>query len=124
RDLADILSDPGYDPSEAVLIEAAAAGDGSAREDAGTAGTEEDVATIIGESPERIMIAVSAAGPVYAVLADAYAPGWRALLDGRAAPVLRADGLFRAVRVPAGRHTLEMSYRPAGLVAGALTSLL
>lgn len=124
RDLADILSDPGYDPNTTVLIEAAAAGDGTPREDGATASTEEDEATIIGESPERITIAVSAAGPVYAVLADAYAPGWRALLDGRAAPVLRADGLFRAVRVPAGRHTLEMSYRPAGLVAGALTSLL
>jgi len=61
---------------------------------------------------------LSTTGPGYAVLADAYAPGWRATLDDRPVPILRADGLFRAVALPAGEHTVVMEYRPAEVVAG------
>ncbi|OLC54711.1 MAG: hypothetical protein AUH92_03460 [Acidobacteria bacterium 13_1_40CM_4_69_4] len=123
RDLADMLSDPGYDPRSAVLIENLPAGDG-VPEVGGLAGAAvQDEATILEETPERITIAVRAARPAYVVLADAYAPGWRVVQDGRPSPVLRADGLFRAVQVTAGRHTLDMFYRPASVVAGALASL-
>jgi len=44
-------------------------------------------------------------------------------VDGRPSPVLRADGLFRAVQVPAGRHDVDLIYRPAGVVEGAALSL-
>ena len=39
-------------------------------------------------------------------------PGWIAELDGRQTPILRADVLFRAVEVPAGRHTVVFRYAP------------
>lgn len=123
RGLADILSDPGYDPRSAVLIENPPAGDAAPHEDAMTARAAEDQATMRAETPERLTIGVHAARPAYLVLADAFAPGWRALVDGRPSPVLRADGLFRAVQVPAGRHDVDLIYRPAGVVEGAALSL-
>ena len=56
------------------------------------------------------------------VLADTYDPGWKATVDGRRADVLRANGAFRAVHLDAGRHVVEMVYRPASVLAGALVS--
>ena len=55
--------------------------------------------------------------------------GWSATVDGEAVPVLRADGVFRGVVVPPGRHDVRFSYRnPAELrgrlVAGAALVLL
>ena len=122
-DLAAALSDPAYDPGGAVLLDDAAGGalaDGD--EGGGTAADGE--AVITQETPERITMRVSTTGPGYAVLADAYAPGWRATLDGRPVPILRADGLFRAVALPAGEHTVEMEYRPADVVAGLVLGLV
>jgi hypothetical protein len=46
------------------------------------------------------------------VVSDTLTPGWRAELDGRPTPLLRADFVFRAVRVPAGEHEVRMTYSP------------
>jgi len=55
---------------------------------------------------------VSGGEPALVVVADAYFPGWAATVDGRPAPVLRADGAFVGVAVPAGDHHVELAYRP------------
>src|SRR5262249_40203799 len=47
--------------------------------------------------PERVALRCSAAAPAYAVLLDAWAPGWTATVDGAPAEILRADGYVRAV---------------------------
>jgi hypothetical protein len=39
-----------------------------------------------------------------------WAHGWTARVDGRRVPVYRADGIFRSVVVPAGRHTVTFTY--------------
>jgi uncharacterized membrane protein YfhO len=56
------------------------------------------------------------------VLADAHDPGWRASVDGKPATLLRANVAFRAVPVPAGRHTVELVYRPRRLLLGLAVS--
>ena len=122
-DLAAALSDPAYDPGGAVLLDDAAGG-ALADGDEGGVSAADGEAVITQETPERITMRVSTTGPGYAVLADAYAPGWRATLDDRPVPILRADGLFRAVALPAGEHTVEMEYRPADVVAGLGLGLL
>ncbi|RMG79965.1 MAG: hypothetical protein D6712_18850, partial [Chloroflexi bacterium] len=48
----------------------------------------------------------------YVILYDAYFPGWQAFVDGQPAAVYRANVMFRAVRVPAGQHTIDMIYQP------------
>lgn len=45
------------------------------------------------------------------VYADAWAPGWEALVDGQPQPVRRADVAFKAVFLPPGEHTVEFRYR-------------
>jgi len=55
---------------------------------------------------------------------DTYFPGWSAAVDGRPAPLWRADYLFRAVPVPAGSHTVELSFHSRALTRGLQVSLL
>jgi hypothetical protein len=43
-------------------------------------------------------------------IADKFDPGWRALVDGQPAPVLRADYLFQAVYLPSGTHDVELKF--------------
>ncbi len=57
-------------------------------------------------------------------LADLAYPGWKAYLDGKETPIYRANFLFRAVYVPAGRHTVEFVYRPRSFRLGLLVTLV
>lgn len=62
--------------------------------------------------------------PGWVVLVDAHDAGWSARVDGRAAPLLRANHAFRALRVEAGRHLVHMVYRPGTVpLAGAVSVL-
>ena len=58
----------------------------------------------------------------YVVLNDLWHPWWVATLDNEPTPVLRANILFRAVRVPHGRHTVRFMFRPIRSAVGALIS--
>jgi hypothetical protein len=66
--------------------------------------------------PERIRL--SAAGPGYLLLTDAFYPGWTATVDGAPATILRANILFRAVWLPQGRHEIEFRYAPPSVTLG------
>ena len=52
------------------------------------------------------------------VLSDSFARGWRASLDGVPCEILRVNGIFRGVAVPAGVHDIVFTYRPASLYLG------
>jgi hypothetical protein len=57
-----------------------------------------------------------------AVFIEQHDAGWRAEVDGAAAPVLRANLLMRAVPVPAGEHVVALSYQAPGLRIAAAVS--
>jgi hypothetical protein len=46
------------------------------------------------------------------VLSEAWYPGWEARMDGKTVPIYIADAAFRGVFLPAGRHRIEMDFRP------------
>jgi hypothetical protein len=70
----------------------------------------------------RVTIALKTDQPGYLVLSDAYYPGWRATVDGQTTTIERANYAFRAVFVPAGRHTVQFIFDPWLWQAGLLTS--
>lgn len=74
------------------------------------------------ERPERVDLVCRAERPGYAVLLDAFAPGWTAAVDGAPARIERADGIFRAVAVAAGEHRVTFTYRTPGLRLGVAVS--
>ena len=80
-------------------------------------------ATITTDSANRVVIQAGAgeAGG-YVVLLDSFSDGWRATVDGHPATIVRANGLFRAVRLNPGPHVVEFLYRPRGFLVGAAVS--
>jgi hypothetical protein len=81
------------------------------------------VASLVQDSPERVVVAVENRSTGYLVLADAWYPGWRADVDGRRTEIFRADGMFRAVHIAPGSHRVAFVYRPVSVLVGAAVSV-
>jgi hypothetical protein len=82
-----------------------------------------DAAHIVVRDPDRVVIATPPGPAGRLVLADPPYPGWSVTVDGHAAPVRDQDGLFRAVDLPAGRHTVEWRFAPHSVKVGFLVTL-
>jgi hypothetical protein len=114
-DAIPALVDPGFDPMREVILPAPVAG--------GSGCGPDGTSRIAASRSDRVQLDVEARAPGFAVLADAWDPGWQVELDGRPAPLLRANVAFRAVAVPAGRHGIVMLYRPRPVLEGLALSL-
>ena len=68
----------------------------------------------------EIIFKTESVSPKLLFLSDAYAPGWKAEIDGKKSRVYRADYDFRAVAVPSGNHTIRMYYSPDSFRIGVL----
>jgi hypothetical protein len=111
--LAAILA-PGFDPRrEVVLVGSAASG-------TRTPGAPSLVAArIVTDEPERVVVDLGAGQADGAlVLADAFAPGWEAAVDGERRPVWQANHLVRAVLLRPGDRQVEFRYRAPGFALG------
>jgi hypothetical protein len=106
-------ADPGFLEAGGAAVEG-----GDARRD--VSGRVEDARF----ANDWIRITAEASEPTVLVVRDGWAPGWTAEVNGRWAPVPRADGRHRAVPLPAGRSGVVLRYRPPGLMASLASSLL
>jgi hypothetical protein len=68
----------------------------------------------------EVAIETVADAPSFLVLNDVWHPWWRVCVDGAAADMLKANVLFRAVAVPAGRHTVRFLFHPFAETFGKL----
>jgi uncharacterized membrane protein YfhO len=58
------------------------------------------------------------------VLTDSFYPGWNAYVNGRQEKIYRANLFFRAVPLPAGRHTVVFRYEPRSFAIGLAVSII
>jgi hypothetical protein len=103
------LLDPAFDPRREVLLQGARPGSVP-----GKAGE----ARVVSRRADQVVVEASLDAPGVLVLVEAFDPGWRAVVGGRPAPVLRANVMFRGVRLPPGRHEVRFEYRPREAAAG------
>jgi len=107
--VAELERRPVIEPSDAPLP----SGDGSP-----------SPARVIAAERGHMEVAATARAPGILVLTDSWDGGWQATVDGEDAEVLPANGAFRGVALPAGRHVVEFDYRSRPLIAAAVASLL
>jgi energy-converting hydrogenase Eha subunit A len=108
---------PDFDPTKTVLLDRAVS---AVRTSLGAAITAPHTVRIITYRNTEVTIETVSGSGGWVVLNDVYHPWWAASIDGQATPLLRANGIFRAVEVPSGRHTIRFQFRP---IQGALTQL-
>jgi hypothetical protein len=121
RALLDRLLSASHDPRTRVLLEAPPGGPEPPRAKAPTRRAE-IVPCEYGPNSIRVAWHVGEGG-VLRVL-ESWAPGWTATVNGREAPVLRADFLFLAVPVPPGSCEVVLEYRPASVRNGLVLSAI
>ncbi len=113
----------GFDPQHQVVL----SGDTDERPPSIPTVAEGDVTPgrcgIVLDSPATVTVELDSPQPAWLVLADSWFPGWEAEVDGERRPILRANGLHRAVRVGPGDQVVTFTYRPGSWRAGLLLSL-
>jgi hypothetical protein len=109
------LLDPRFDPTREIVLPH---GDPSVGAVPGAAGSSR----VVDFKPDRVSLEADMTTPGFVVLVDSYDPGWRATVDEASVRVLRANVAFRAVRVPAGHHRIELVYRPPAVLWGLAIS--
>jgi hypothetical protein len=113
----ETVADPGFPVEATAVVERPVEGLGAGSDSPGEA-------RIADYAAERVVVETDADRPALLVLTDNWYPGWKATVDGEEARVERVDYLIRGVPVPAGSHTVELTYEPASWRAGWIVSLL
>jgi hypothetical protein len=82
---------------------------------------------VVERSPQRMRIEANLPRPGLLVVNLPYDGGWKARTPGsNAGPlaILRTNRILQGVALPAGTHTLELTYEPASFRVGAAVSLI
>jgi hypothetical protein len=114
-DALRLLLDPSFDIRRTIVVPDDGSADGR---------PIRATARILEARSDRVRVEAEVEGDGFVVLLDTYDPAWAARVDGRPERVRRANVAFMAVRVPAGRHVVELAYRPRSLYLGLVLSAL
>jgi hypothetical protein len=124
--------------NDVIVIEEDGGGEPARRADSAVAGRATGpvgTLSVLCYRADRMELDVLMHRPGFLYYADGYAPEWRASVNGASAPVLPANGAFKAIRLASGSHRVVLTYRPwryvvavairiAGIIGGILVFLL
>jgi hypothetical protein len=122
EDHLGILKRPDFNPRKTVLLEDSARDYFSSWE-VHPDSSDKDKATIDIYSPNRIELRSYSPSNTVLLLSELYYPGWKAYVDGKDVPILRADYLLRAVKLNAGQHSITIVYRPMSFYIGSIITI-
>ena len=75
-------------------------------------------------APDRLEYKASCSVPKTLVFSEIYYPhGWKATVDGQPADIFRVNYMLRAINLPAGEHSVVMSFAPDSVRIGNIISV-
>ncbi len=83
-------------------------------------GSDGGRAAIVSYRNTEVVVDTDAPATSLLLLNDVWHPWWRACIDNAEADILKANVLFRAVVVPAGKHRVRFTFHPFAGPLGAL----
>jgi len=113
----EYMRSPLFDPArgavlqEQILLSSAASGGA-------------DSLSFVRQTPLRIQILADLPSEGLLVLSEVTYPGWRAYVNGKLTPIHEANGILRAVLLPAGRSFVEFRYVPISFYLGLALSII
>lgn len=113
-----VVADPGFKGREFVVIEGSQTGTPPPE----MGNSFWPVKTQV-DHYDRVSLVVEGKHPGWLVLLDGWDPDWRAEVNGKPAPVHRANGFFRAVELGTETSRVDFYYRPRAGLAGLGLSL-
>ena len=114
----DLVSRPDFEPRAEVVFEGMPAA--PPEPTAAGAGAAVGTVRIYRYEAEQIGLTADVAAPgAWLVLSEVFFPGWTATVDGAPVPVVRADGVFRAVRLEADTTSSTFATGPNCSVKGS-----
>jgi hypothetical protein len=94
---------------------------------AGLQPSGEGTVSITNYSPDEMTYSFNSPSEQLVVFSEIwYGPdlGWEATIDGQPAELIRTNYLLRGLRVPAGQHTIVMTFHPSSFYTGKLISMI
>jgi len=85
--------------------------------------SDQDKVILTNYTPNRLELKSDSPSSTILLLSELYYPGWKAYVDGKDVPILRADYLLRAVKLNPGQHSITIVYRPMSLYIGSIITL-
>jgi uncharacterized membrane protein YfhO len=82
-----------------------------------------ETVTITKYEPQRVELTANLKQAGLVILADVFYPGWKLTVNGKPAPILRANRLMRGAAVRAGTSHLVYTYDPESFRLGGAVSL-
>lgn len=71
--------------------------------------------TLTAYAPNLLQYDVTSAKGGVVVFSEIYYPGWTVTIDGKPADLGRVNYVLRALKVPAGQHKVDMSFKPKSI---------
>jgi hypothetical protein len=115
------LQSTSFNPKLDVVLE----GENINKEDFKSNGKPRDgVVKIISKNANMAEIEFSSDIRAFLVISELFYPGWNAYVDGNRQKILKANGIFRAVEVPSGKHRITFKYESTALRMGLVLTLI
>lgn len=81
--------------------------------------------TLLEQNPNYLKYESQSQENGFAVFSEIYYPkGWIAHIDGKEVDIVRANYVLRALSIPAGKHTIEFSFKPDAYVVGNKVTMI